>query len=67
MEFVVHVLVTHFMKSRAEALAITLQVHHRGAGVAGVYAKDLAETKADTVMREAREEGMPLVISTEPE
>jgi ATP-dependent Clp protease adaptor protein ClpS len=67
MDFVVYVLMTHFGKPHAEATNITLQVHHKGVGVAGVYPKDVAATKADAVMREAREEGMPLMLSTEPE
>jgi ATP-dependent Clp protease adaptor protein ClpS len=67
MEFVVYVLMNHFNRSRPEALNIMLQVHKNGLGVAGVYSRDVAETKADRVTREAREAGMPLVLSTEPE
>ena len=62
-----YVLVTHFNKAQAEAMNVMLQVHHKGVGVAGVYPKDVAETKAERVMLEAREQGMPLVLSTEPE
>jgi ATP-dependent Clp protease adaptor protein ClpS len=67
MEFVVHVLVKHFAKSHAEATHVMLQVHHKGVGVAGVYPKDVADTKAAEVTAEAREQGMPLMLSTEPE
>ena len=67
MEFVVYVLVRHFRKTNAEATHIMLQVHHKGVGVAGAYPRDLAETKVAAVTDEARERGMPLKLTTEPE
>jgi ATP-dependent Clp protease adaptor protein ClpS len=67
MEFVVAVLIDHFGKSHAEATHVMLQVHHKGVGLAGVYPKDTAETKVANVTREARENGMPLLLTTEPE
>lgn len=66
-DFVVEVLVRYFHKAPAEATHIMLQVHHQGSGVAGVYPKDVAETKVAEVTREARAEGMPLLLTTEPE
>jgi ATP-dependent Clp protease adaptor protein ClpS len=66
MDFVVHVLMTHFHKSPPEATHVMLQVHHKGVGVAGTYPKDDAETKVAEVMAEARENGMPLLLTTEP-
>jgi len=67
MEFVVHVLIRHFQKSEAEALHVMLQVHFKGSGVAGVYPRDLAETKVAAVADEARAAGMPLLVTTEAE
>jgi ATP-dependent Clp protease adaptor protein ClpS len=67
MEFVVHVLMDHFHKPAAEATHIMLQVHRKGAGVAGVYSKEVAETKVAEVTDEARANGMPLKLTTEPE
>ena len=67
MEFVVEVLMEHFHKSAAEATHIMLQVHQKGVGVAGVYPKDVAETKVAEVTAEARDQGMPLLLTLEPE
>ena len=66
MEFVVAILMKHFHKPPAEALHIMLQVHHKGAGIAGVYTRDVAETKVAEVIDEARQEGMPLLLTVEP-
>jgi len=67
MAFVVHVLIKHFDKSPAEATHVMLQVHHKGIGVAGVYPRDVAETKVAHVTGEARENEMPLKVTAEPE
>ena len=64
-DFVIDVLVRHFHKAPGEATHIMLQVHTKGVAVAGVYPKDLAETKVHDVTLEARAQGMPLVLSTE--
>lgn len=66
MEFVVHVLITHFRRPPGEATQIMLEVHHQGVGVAGVYPKEVAETKVSEVTAEARAEGMPLLLTLEP-
>jgi ATP-dependent Clp protease adaptor protein ClpS len=67
MEFVVLVLMKFFHKSETEATHIMLSVHHRGHGVAGLYTKDVAETKVALVQDYARENGMPLRLTAEPE
>lgn len=67
MDFVIHVLVSHFQKSPAEATHIMLQVHHKGQGVAGTYPRDVAETKVAQVTAEARANEMPLKVTAEPE
>ena len=67
MEFVVLVLRQHFHKSETEAMHIMLTVHRKGSAVAGIYPRDVAETKTAEVMRHARERGMPLLLTTEPE
>jgi ATP-dependent Clp protease adaptor protein ClpS len=67
MEFVVEVLVRHFDKTPTEATRVMLQVHHLGAGVAGVYTRDEAETRIDAVTAEAESAGFPLLVTMEPE
>jgi ATP-dependent Clp protease adaptor protein ClpS len=66
MEFVVHVLMKFFHKEEPEATHIMLTVHHKGAGVAGVYSKDVAETKVHQVTSYAQESGYPLKTTAEP-
>lgn len=48
-------------------MSFMLAVHTYGHGVAGVYPKDIAETKAAQVMDFAKEYGMPLRVTAEPE
>lgn len=67
MEFVVEVLQRYFHKTETEAMHIMLTVHKTGAAVAGVYTRDVAETKAAEVLEYARDSGMPLLVTTEPE
>jgi ATP-dependent Clp protease adaptor protein ClpS len=61
--FVVFVLVTFFHHDEATANEIMLNVHTKGSGVAGVYPRDMAETKANQVVTFARKNEMPLECS----
>ena len=65
MQFVVDVLETVFQKSPAEAYRIMMQVHLNGRGLAGIYTWEVAETKVDTLMSQAREAGHPLQATIE--
>ena len=67
MEFVVMVLVTVFHHSETDAVRTMLQVHKQGAGVAGVYSREVAEAKVAKVERMARENQFPLRCTMEPE
>lgn len=67
MEFVVEILRTIFNKGAAEATKIMLDVHKKGAGVAGIYPYDIARTKINQVHIEAREKGFPLKLSLREE
>jgi ATP-dependent Clp protease adaptor protein ClpS len=65
MEFVVHILMLVFRKSLEEATRIMLNVHRKGIGLCGIYSHEVAETKVETVMRLARENGHPLRCTME--
>jgi ATP-dependent Clp protease adaptor protein ClpS len=65
--FVVHVLEQFFHMDETTATSFMLTVHEHGKGVAGVYTRDIAETKATLITEYARELGMPLLVTAEPE
>jgi ATP-dependent Clp protease adaptor protein ClpS len=44
-----------------------MTAHQKGACVVAVYTKDVAETKATEAIDKARQEGHPLMFTTEPE
>lgn len=60
MEFVVNVLEGIFLLSREQATQVMLKVHNEGVGVAGVYPRDVAETKVHRVTESARSHQHPL-------
>src|SRR5262249_7496343 len=65
--FVVQVLQQLFHMSETSATALMMAIHSKGKGIAGLYTGDIAETKADQVMRLAREYEMPLLVTAEPD
>jgi ATP-dependent Clp protease adaptor protein ClpS len=65
--FVVQVLEQVFHLSETSATALMMAIHEKGRGIAGVYSRDIAETKTDEVMRLAREFEMPLLVTAEPD
>jgi ATP-dependent Clp protease adaptor protein ClpS len=65
--FVVQVLEQFFHMSETSATALMMAIHRKGKGIAGLYTRDIAETKADQVMRLAREFEMPLLVTAEPD
>jgi ATP-dependent Clp protease adaptor protein ClpS len=67
MEFVVEILMSVFRKNMEEATQIMLNVHRKGTGVCGVFTREIAETKVETVIRLARENGHPLRCTMEKE
>ncbi len=64
-EFVVWLLKTVFRKPETEATAIMLAVHRAGVGVAGLYTRDVAETRAERGRQLAEREGFPLLLTVE--
>lgn len=67
MDFVVYVLESIFHKSVVEATRVMLHVHKKGAGVAGVYTREIAGAKVDAVHELARENEFPLRCMMEKE
>lgn len=67
MDFVVGMLESVFNKTHNEALEIMLQVHHKGAGLCGIFTRDVAETKAGIVVEHARINEYPLQCTVEKE
>lgn len=66
MECVVEILQRIFGRTTEEATTITLSVHHKGKGVAGIYSYEIAETKAMQAVEWARKRQFPLRCSVEP-
>jgi len=67
MEFVVWALMSVFHHDEATATGIMLHVHKNGIGVAGVYPRDVAETRAARVEALARAHEFPLRCTVEEE
>lgn len=67
MEFVVEVLITVFRKTNEEAEKTMLKIHHEGSAIVGTYHRDIAESKAEKVMKMARAQGFPLKLTTKAE
>ena len=65
MEFVVWVLQAVFHHDETTATQIMLHVHKTGTGVAGVYTREVAETRVSQVDALAREHEFPLRCSME--
>ena len=67
MEFVIQVLVDIFHHSEERAAQIMLHVHQKGAGICGVYTREIAESKVEQVLEYARQNKHPLQCTMEPD
>lgn len=65
MEFVINVLQRFFGMDREKATTVMLKVHNEGVGLAGIYPRDIAETKVGQVIDFAREHQHPLQCTME--
>lgn len=67
MEFVVWILQAVFNHDETTALEVMLHVHRNGIGVAGVYSREIAETRVAQVDALAKQHEFPLRTSIEEE
>lgn len=66
MEFVIDVLQTYFQKSYEQAERLMYQIHEQGSAVAGIYPREIAESKCALVIKYARAHHYPLMCTVEP-
>lgn len=66
-EFVVLVLKAEFRITEDQASHIMITAHTKGSCVVAVFTQEVAETKATRATEMAREQGFPLLFTTEPE
>ena len=67
MDVVVMILKTVFHKNDVDAITLMLDVHNKGRGIAGVYSREIAETKCVEAIKLAREGGYPFLVKMEAE
>lgn len=67
MEFVVGILMGVFHHTEPVAQSIMLDIHKKGRGIAGVYTREIAETRCALVVQAARREEFPLQAVIEEE
>ena len=65
MDYVIFVLKKFFTKNETDAYAIMLDVHNKGAGIAGIYSFEVAETKVSQVNKLSKENQYPLKSTLE--
>ena len=65
MEFVVFILQNVFRHDQASATRVMLHIHRTGIGVAGVFTREIAETKSRKVMDLAQRHDFPLQSTVE--
>ncbi|MBK9645958.1 MAG: ATP-dependent Clp protease adaptor ClpS [Deltaproteobacteria bacterium] len=65
MEFVIWILQTVFRQSEAMATSIMLHIHKTGIGVAGVFPREIAESKTHKVLELAKQNDFPLQCTYE--
>jgi ATP-dependent Clp protease adaptor protein ClpS len=66
-EFVVFILKAIFQKPEPVAVQVMLDVHRAGKGIAGMYTRDIAETKIAQVKAMAEQQEFPLLCTLERE
>jgi len=65
-DFVIEILMKLFHKDYDSAYEITMEIHHKQRGVAGIYPYEIATEKAKQVMMLAKASNFPLNCTAEP-
>ena len=65
MDFVIEILTAYFNMGEERATQVMLHVHTRGVGVCGVFSRDVAETKVQSVNEFSRQNQHPLLCTME--
>jgi len=65
MDFVVDVLLNIFGLAENKAFEIMLEVHNTGRGIAGIYSREIAETKVALALKASRNAGHPFMCFVE--
>ncbi len=66
-EFVISVMTAVFRHNVETATELTMQIHHKGSAIAGVYSYEIAEQKTAEATQVARDSGFPLKLKVEQE
>lgn len=66
MEFVIDVLMNVFDHDLTASKEITIEVHTKGSGVAGIFPYEIAEQKGIETTHLARQSGYPLNVKIDP-
>ena len=67
MEFVILVLTNVFHHSEEKAGDIMMHVHQKGAGICGIYTREVAESKVEQVKQLSEQNDHPLQCTMEPD
>jgi len=67
MDFVIIILMEVFHKPADEAVSLMMDVHKKGRGIAGVYTKEICETKCIKACQIAKTTGYPFLVKAEQE
>ncbi len=66
-DFVIFVLEDIFLKSTKEATRLCMEAHLKGSVTVGIYPRDIAQSKLDSVESYKRKTGFPLTFKIVPE
>lgn len=67
MDFVIDLLINLFNHDQTSSTKLTMEIHHEGSAVVGVYPYEIAEQKGIESTHIARQAGYPLLIKVESE